>query len=87
MRATDWTYYQAHDYVRPNEYHADWPDELQELGPIKIPAGPVSTRGVSHHGPDVLWKDSVAKDCRHKATEVVGESSGTTGYPQAHVEN
>ncbi len=28
MRATDWTYYQAQDKVRPIEYHPDWPDEL-----------------------------------------------------------
>ncbi len=39
MRATDWTYYQAQDEVQPTEYHPDWPDELQELGPIKIPGG------------------------------------------------
>ncbi len=39
MRATDWTYYQVQDEVRPMEYHPDWPNELQELGPIMLPAG------------------------------------------------
>ncbi len=39
MRATDWTCYRTQDEVRPMEYHPDWPDELQELGLIMVPAG------------------------------------------------
>ncbi len=39
MRATDWTYYRSQDEEKPMEYHPDWPIELRELGPIRIPAG------------------------------------------------
>ena len=39
MRASDWTYYQPQDEVDPTAYHPDWPTELKEMGPIKIPAG------------------------------------------------
>lgn len=39
MKVTDWTYYQAQDKVKPTAYHIDWPDELKELGPIRLPAG------------------------------------------------
>ncbi len=74
MRATDWTYYRAQNEVTPIEYHPDWTDELQELGPIRLPAGSKASFNQKRIPPRA---NSATRDCGHKATKVMGESSGT----------
>lgn len=39
MKVADWPYYHAQDEVKPTDLHQGWPQELQELGPIQLPAG------------------------------------------------
>ncbi len=90
MKTTDWTYYMAHDEVRPINYHPDWPNELKELHPIMIPAGSEARFQPKEDptpGPDVSWKDPAAKASRPEAPKIVGKPRGTTSYPQAYVED